>query len=134
MNRMLAIFKTRNPAFRGGVSVMGHSLGSCVLFDILDHQPGGSAPQQTPPTSSSSSSSGLAQPLGDPLLLEGAGGGGGEEEEDGGGGGTDEPDDAAPSLEDALASVGLSELCGLLQSEKIDYDSLVGRLKHLYTA
>ena len=37
---MLELFKQRNPRFQGGVSVMGHSLGSCVLFDILDHQVG----------------------------------------------------------------------------------------------
>ena len=40
MNRMLELFRQRNPKFQGGVSVMGHSLGSCVLFDILDHQVG----------------------------------------------------------------------------------------------
>ena len=38
MNRMLELFRQRNPTFQGGVSVMGHSLGSCILFDILDNQ------------------------------------------------------------------------------------------------
>ena len=57
MNRMWEIFQTRNPSFRGGVSVMGHSLGSCALFDLLYHQDSasssavppvpGSDPQQT---------------------------------------------------------------------------------------
>ena len=38
MNRMYQLFLQRNPGYSGGVSVMGHSLGSCVLFDILAHQ------------------------------------------------------------------------------------------------
>ena len=38
MNRMYELFLQRNPGYSGGVSVMGHSLGSCILFDILSHQ------------------------------------------------------------------------------------------------
>ena len=38
MNRMLKLFKERNPNFGGSVSVMGHSLGSCILFDLLENQ------------------------------------------------------------------------------------------------
>lgn len=38
MNRMYELFLQRNPGYSGGVSVMGHSLGSCILFDILAHQ------------------------------------------------------------------------------------------------
>ena len=38
MNRMYKIFQSRNPSFLGGVSVMGHSLGSVILFDLLYHQ------------------------------------------------------------------------------------------------
>ncbi len=38
MNRMFEVFRQRNPGFQGGVSVMGHSLGSCILFDLLNHQ------------------------------------------------------------------------------------------------
>ena len=38
MNRMLDLFRQRNPSFTGNVSVMGHSLGSCILFDLLYHQ------------------------------------------------------------------------------------------------
>ena len=38
MNRLLDLFKQRNTGFSGGVSVMGHSLGSCILFDLLSHQ------------------------------------------------------------------------------------------------
>lgn len=37
-NRILELFKKRNPSFRGSVSLCGHSLGSAILFDILCHQ------------------------------------------------------------------------------------------------
>uniref|UniRef100_A0A4W4GH15 DDHD domain-containing protein n=1 Tax=Electrophorus electricus TaxID=8005 RepID=A0A4W4GH15_ELEEL len=35
INRLYALFMQRNPDFRGGVSVAGHSLGSLILFDLL---------------------------------------------------------------------------------------------------
>lgn len=38
MNRLFALFMSRNPDFKGGVSVAGHSLGSLILFDILSNQ------------------------------------------------------------------------------------------------
>ncbi len=38
MNRMFELFKKRNPSFDGGVSLVGHSLGSVILFDLLGHQ------------------------------------------------------------------------------------------------
>ncbi|XP_067417431.1 SEC23-interacting protein isoform X1 [Emydura macquarii macquarii] len=38
MNRLHALFKSRNPDFKGGVSVAGHSLGALILFDILSNQ------------------------------------------------------------------------------------------------
>ena len=43
-NRILKIFKKRNPSFRGSVSLCGHSLGSAILFDILcrEKSPAGS--------------------------------------------------------------------------------------------
>ncbi|KAL3863613.1 hypothetical protein ACJMK2_005363 [Sinanodonta woodiana] len=38
INRIYKLFLERNPHFLGGVSVAGHSLGSCILFDLLQHQ------------------------------------------------------------------------------------------------
>lgn len=38
-NRIFALFKQRNPGFKGKVSLVGHSLGSAILFDILCRQP-----------------------------------------------------------------------------------------------
>ncbi|ELK28854.1 Phospholipase DDHD2 [Myotis davidii] len=38
MNRIYMLFLQRNPDFKGGVSIAGHSLGSLILFDILTNQ------------------------------------------------------------------------------------------------
>jgi hypothetical protein len=38
INRMHTLFMARNEHFSGSVSLMGHSLGSLILFDILSHQ------------------------------------------------------------------------------------------------
>lgn len=38
-NRIYATFKQRNPGFSGKVSLVGHSLGSAIMFDILCRQP-----------------------------------------------------------------------------------------------
>ncbi|KAJ5547019.1 hypothetical protein N7494_004604 [Penicillium frequentans] len=40
-NRILQLYKKRNPSFKGSVSLCGHSLGSAILFDILCRQPSG---------------------------------------------------------------------------------------------
>lgn len=37
-NRIYELFKERNPDFQGKVHVMGHSLGSAIMFDILCRQ------------------------------------------------------------------------------------------------
>ena len=37
-NRVYELFIQRNPSFNGKVSMIGHSLGSAILFDILCHQ------------------------------------------------------------------------------------------------
>ncbi|KAH0538471.1 hypothetical protein FGG08_004920 [Glutinoglossum americanum] len=39
-NRIYKLFCERNPSFKGRVSLVGHSLGSAVLFDILCRQKG----------------------------------------------------------------------------------------------
>lgn len=38
MNRIYRLFVSRNPHFRGTVSLGGHSLGSVILYDLLCHQ------------------------------------------------------------------------------------------------
>ncbi|CAH1642734.1 unnamed protein product [Spodoptera littoralis] len=38
LNRIYELFLQRNPDFKGGVSLGGHSLGSVILYDLLCHQ------------------------------------------------------------------------------------------------
>jgi hypothetical protein len=38
INRLSAIFKQRNPNFCGKISLVGHSLGSLIVFDLLMNQ------------------------------------------------------------------------------------------------
>ncbi|KAH1178601.1 phospholipase DDHD2 isoform X1 [Mauremys mutica] len=38
MNRLYRLFLQRNPDYKGGVSIAGHSLGSLILFDLLTNQ------------------------------------------------------------------------------------------------
>nr|QLL26895.1 TAG lipase [Locusta migratoria] len=38
LNRLYDLFQERNPNFKGGVSVGGHSLGTVILFDLLCNQ------------------------------------------------------------------------------------------------
>ncbi|KAF2402548.1 DDHD-domain-containing protein [Trichodelitschia bisporula] len=44
-NRIYTLFKQRNPSFKGKVSLMGHSLGSAIMFEILCNQPSPSKPR-----------------------------------------------------------------------------------------
>lgn len=37
-NRIVDLFRQRNPEFKGKIHVIGHSLGSAILFDILCHE------------------------------------------------------------------------------------------------
>lgn len=38
-NRLFKLFKERNPEFGGKVSIIGHSLGSAIMLDVLSAQP-----------------------------------------------------------------------------------------------
>lgn len=38
INRLYSKYCERNPTFNGGVSLAGHSLGSLILFDLLQNQ------------------------------------------------------------------------------------------------
>ena len=38
LNRLSQIFLERNPYFAGQISLVGHSLGSLILFDLLSNQ------------------------------------------------------------------------------------------------
>ncbi|XP_007665591.2 phospholipase DDHD2 isoform X2 [Ornithorhynchus anatinus] len=65
MNRIYKLFLQRNPDFKGGVSIAGHSLGSLILFDLLTNQ------KDTPVSNDSSKGSvDVMLDQGDALSLE----------------------------------------------------------------
>jgi hypothetical protein len=47
LNRVYALYKERNPKFKGKVSLVGHSLGSAIMFDILCIQKGARSNQSS---------------------------------------------------------------------------------------
>ncbi|XP_029305414.1 SEC23-interacting protein isoform X2 [Cottoperca gobio] len=63
INRLYALFMTRNPDYRGGTSVSGHSLGSLILFDLLSNQKTGSAAAAMPLTHSTNGDTKQAAPV-----------------------------------------------------------------------
>ncbi|NXT24189.1 S23IP protein, partial [Syrrhaptes paradoxus] len=124
MNRLYTLFMSRNPDFKGGVSVAGHSLGSLILFDILSNQKdlassvnsgpfsgvngtakdvAGHDKQMTEDTSSLGSS---ITTSGDDLCEP-------------------EVDDDVPTLQKTLEMLNLSEYASTFEKERIDMESLL---------
>ncbi|XP_030342531.1 SEC23-interacting protein [Strigops habroptila] len=123
MNRLYALFMSRNPDFKGGVSVAGHSLGSLILFDILSNQKDLASSVNTGPFSGvngtgkdvaahdkqiteDTSSLGSSITTGDDLCEP-------------------EVDDDVPTLEKTLELLSLSEYASTFEKEKIDMESLL---------
>lgn len=106
MNRMLELFRQRNPTFQGGVSVMGHSLGSCILFDLLDHQG---------KMSKSATDLEIQQEDSPPETEEKGADGEGEHV----------PAVSTPTLQESLEQLGLQDLTEVFKREQIDFDSLL---------
>uniref|UniRef100_A0A671VXQ4 DDHD domain containing 2 n=1 Tax=Sparus aurata TaxID=8175 RepID=A0A671VXQ4_SPAAU len=50
INRLHTLFNQRHPEFKGAVSVVGHSLGSLILFDLLTNQRTDSDPRKGVPS------------------------------------------------------------------------------------
>eukprot|EP00118_Oscarella_pearsei_P009915 m.58461 g.58461 ORF g.58461 m.58461 type:complete len:968 (+) comp34815_c0_seq4:211-3114(+) len=101
INRMLALFMTRNPGFTGTVSVMGHSLGSCILFDILSHQLPGQLGQSAETQPEEQPAAEAEAPL--------------EEEEI----------PSLPSLSEGLEQLGLTDFLSKFEAEQMDMESLI---------
>jgi hypothetical protein len=101
MNQLLTLFLSRNQTFAGTVSVMGHSLGACVLFDILSNQkpPGEIAYEDTPKDNRETvkERASIEEELAVPVA----------------------------TIEEALQQIGLMDLVEKLKAEKMDMDSLV---------
>ncbi|XP_027862049.1 SEC23-interacting protein [Xiphophorus couchianus] len=106
INRLYALFMKRNPDYRGGISVAGHSLGSLILFDLLSNQKTVSAAPLMPaaPAANGEVSAPAAK---EPNR---------EEEED---------EEEFEDLAAVLQHLGLSEYKSTLDQEKIDMESLL---------
>uniref|UniRef100_A0AAQ5XHN2 DDHD domain-containing protein n=1 Tax=Amphiprion ocellaris TaxID=80972 RepID=A0AAQ5XHN2_AMPOC len=106
INRLYALYLTRNPDYRGGISVAGHSLGSLILFDLLSNQKNGSqAPiMPTIPAANGDANQVIKQSI---CILPKEDG---EEFED---------------LSAVLQHLGLSEYKGTFDEEKIDIESFL---------
>ncbi|XP_068807675.1 SEC23-interacting protein [Struthio camelus] len=124
MNRLYALFMSRNPDFKGGVSVAGHSLGSLILFDILSNQKELASSVNTGPfsgvngavkdvavhdkqvTEDTSSLGSSIATSGDDLCEP-------------------EVDDDVPTLQKTLEMLSLSEYISTFEKERIDMECLL---------
>ncbi|XP_061083794.1 SEC23-interacting protein isoform X1 [Conger conger] len=120
MNRLYTLFQQRNPQFRGGISVAGHSLGSLILFDLLSNQKTGSPSHALSPAngkrpveekqaaSSVSQTNGIMgqapPPVEEPAAEEG---------------------EEFPDLSAVLEHLSLSDYLSTLEDEKVDMESLL---------
>nr|XP_006111499.1 SEC23-interacting protein [Pelodiscus sinensis] len=125
MNRLHALFMSRNPDFKGGVSVAGHSLGALILFDILSNQKDLTSSGNSGPAPSATN--GLVNDVGvrDKQMLENTNSlapvitlsgdepcGPDEEHE-------------VPTLQKALEMLSVSEYIDTFEKERIDMESLM---------
>ncbi|CAN9500077.1 unnamed protein product [Ophioblennius macclurei] len=115
INRLHALFMERNPDYRGGISVAGHSLGSLILFDLLSNQKNGS-PMPAPPVSNGDATQAAppvaqASPAVTPPAAE-----------------EQQPKEEADDFQDLsamLQHLGLSEYESTFDEEKIDVESFL---------
>lgn len=121
MNRLYKLFLSRNPNFKGGVSVAGHSLGSLILFDLLVHQR-----CQDLSSSQDLSHSCMEETTGISTLVSGH-----TSSEPSGHQHTDEPHAEGAQAESeltvnkVLTDLNLSNFAELFAKEQIDIDSLM---------
>ncbi|XP_018604741.1 SEC23-interacting protein [Scleropages formosus] len=118
VNRLHTLFLKRNPTFKGGVSVAGHSLGSLILFDLLSNQKL-SLPQQVPIILNGKNPVDIKQ-VASPLLQT--------EDTKSQAAVEDEPAEEGeefPDLSAVLEHLSLSEYLHTFEQEKIDMESLL---------
>ncbi|XP_027992164.2 SEC23-interacting protein isoform X2 [Eptesicus fuscus] len=118
INRLHALFLSRNPDFKGGISVAGHSLGSLILFDILSNQRDLSLPKASGPFAVANGA--VKQPRVQekqmpedpkPTLDESCD--------------LDVENEEVLTLQETLAALSLSEYVSTFEKEKIDMESLL---------
>ncbi|XP_030058468.1 SEC23-interacting protein isoform X2 [Microcaecilia unicolor] len=122
MNRLHALFTSRNPDFKGGVSVVGHSLGSLILFDILSNQTDLVSAPAVPPESSAVNGPQKVESTDEKaaeMILQSSLIPGGEVEN------PEQEEEEMPALQSTLAALSLSEYCSTFEEEKMDMESLL---------
>ncbi|AWP14327.1 putative SEC23-interacting protein [Scophthalmus maximus] len=117
INRLYALFKTRNPDYRGGMSVAGHSLGSLILFDLLSNQKDGSLATPTPVMHASN---GDTKQVATPVAQESNTIAPPAVEEE-----AKEEEEECEDLSTMLENLGLSEYKSTFDEEKIDHESFL---------
>ncbi|KAM3912806.1 SEC23-interacting protein isoform 2-T2 [Leptodactylus fuscus] len=124
VNRLYELFMSRNPDFKGGVSMAGHSLGSLIMFDILSNQTDLTAP----PPASATANHAIAPVKSESTVEKQSNS---PEPRDA----SEDPHHDCPSLREALESLSLAEYTALLEEEKMDMESLlmctIGDLKDM---
>ncbi|XP_060728617.1 SEC23-interacting protein [Tachysurus vachellii] len=114
INRLYALFMQRNPNFKGGVSVAGHSLGSLILFDLLSNQKNpSSASTQNGNVQPEVKQASPPVPQANEVFSSAAAEEAKEEEEE------------TANLSSILDELGLSEYLSTFEQEKIDVESLL---------
>ncbi|CAN2391901.1 SEC23-interacting protein [Pristimantis euphronides] len=116
VNRLYKLFMSRNPDFKGKVSVAGHSLGSLILFDILSNQTDITASSPSPVLTNDvitlmKSESSVEKQSHFPDAKE-------SNE-------TGLPREDLPGLQEVLDSLCLAEYTSVLEKEKMDMESLL---------
>ncbi|KAM4635892.1 SEC23-interacting protein [Discoglossus pictus] len=121
LNKLYELYLSRNPHFKGRVSVAGHSLGSLILFDLLSNQT-----DLTSAPSTSAIPSAVNGPLKNEItedksvsaasqVTQAA-----EECSD-----SDLLQEELPDLQEALESLTLGDYVSVFEKEKIDMESLL---------
>ncbi|XP_068709546.1 phospholipase DDHD2-like [Montipora foliosa] len=119
IKRLLEIFQKRNPMFSGKCSVCGHSLGSSILFDILQHQQ-----VRRNPVAKHSNLDYVSEVLGEDAT-DNAPSHSNETAPESDKESDDEKDEGYPALGDALAQLGLPEYVDLFESEEMDMETFL---------
>ncbi|CAI5774960.1 SEC23-interacting protein isoform X1 [Podarcis lilfordi] len=121
MNRLYALFKSRNPEFKGGISVAGHSLGSLILFDILSNQKDWTSTVNSVASVAANGIGKDAAEYDQQMTVESNSAGSvhslSNDEHD--------VEDDIPTLQRTLEMLSLSEYISTFEKEKIDTESLL---------
>ncbi|XP_008104997.1 SEC23-interacting protein isoform X2 [Anolis carolinensis] len=122
MNRLYALFMSRNPDFKGAVSVAGHSLGSLVLFDMLSNQKDWTS---TVNSVAPVAPNGIVKDVAEQQMTVDSNPAGSIPSLSNDDHGDHDVEDDIPTLQRTLEMLSLSEYISTFENEKIDAESLL---------